>query len=158
MTLEDKNLLRKKETFTRDEFLDMLKVGFIVNLKKFKVDWNEEEFSIEDTDIDYLKLSYFDKNFFSFNSNIRDIFIKTWSGGWEHRQNWIKIEWTNTTLSYNIDICLIEDKNRIVNRIVNNYKSKNKEEMVGYLLTFLAHIDPIKCIPLKRDYHLSFIC
>ena len=99
---------------------------------------------------------------------IRDIFIKTWSGGWEHRQNWIKIECNNTTLSYNIDICLIdtriwdrlpiEDKNRIVNRIVNNYKSKNKEEMVGYLLTFLAHIDPIKCIPLKRDYHLSFIC
>ena len=69
MTLEDKNLLRKKETFTRDEFLDILKVGFIVNLKKFKVDWNQEEFSIEDTDIDYLKLSYFGKNFFNQDSN-----------------------------------------------------------------------------------------
>ncbi len=59
MTVEDKRILRINQTFEKNEFLSMINISFETHLKKYNKDWNQEEYSVYDTDIDFLRISMF---------------------------------------------------------------------------------------------------
>lgn len=148
MTVEEKKILRAKQTYERDEFFSMINTSFETKIQKYNLDLNWEDFSVYDTDIDLMRISYF--SYKDFN-NIRDIIIRTWGGGWGHLQSYINIQWCQQSYSIEMRIC----KDGLSETL--STKLKNKKEMTGYLIDFLYVIEPIKAKSLKRDYNLSLL-
>ena len=88
--------MSREYTYTVDEIIEFIERYFEVNHYKRRGDGLiTSEFSISNTDIDMV-LQYFDKDM-----KVFDICLSTFSGGWEYKRKWMKIQ---------MDVCEKENK------------------------------------------------
>jgi len=89
-------MISRNYTYSVDEIIKFVEKYFEVNHYKRRGDGLiTSEFSITNTDIDMV-LQYFDKDM-----KVFDICLSTFSGGWEHKRKWMKIQ---------MDVCEKENK------------------------------------------------
>jgi hypothetical protein len=146
---------RETYLFTRCEFLEIFSGHFTINTRK----WDRtsmEEFLIHDTDVDSMVLRYsassIERNFFE--GKIYEIFISTWSGGWNHLQSHIKIEWDDyNDTGYNIRSHLYHT--HINEELSCELKKANKNDVLIHLVKFFTFIEPKKSISLEREIKLK---
>ena len=152
---------RESHLFSRQEFLDLFSEHFRIVPNKWDKE-STEEFSIYDTDVDYMRLRYslysVEKNFKE--AKIREISITTWAGGWDHKQSYIKIEWDYDDSGYNIQYTIREPDKQVIGQLHQlNFEGEkqSKDDVVSQLLKFLKFIDPNKTITLERDIKIKQI-
>jgi len=147
-------LSREKHLFTRQEFLDLFGEHFRIVPRKWDRE-NTEEFSIYDTDVDYMSLRYslnsVKENFKE--SRILEIFIITWAGDWDHQKSFIKLEWHYSNNGYDISWRLKNSDTEKSNKL----EKQTKDDALRELLNFFHFIEPDKTIPLERDIKIKEI-
>ena len=143
---------RESHLFSRQEFLDLFSEHFRIVPNEWDKE-STEEFSIYDTDVDYMRLRYsrysVEKNFKE--AKIHEISIPTWAGGWDHKKSYINIEWRHNDTGYVIHS--LYNTGSETNRI----EKQSKSEVLLELIKFFKFIEPQKTIPLERDIKLKQI-
>lgn len=147
---------RESHLFSRQEFLDLFSEHFRIVPNNWDKE-STEEFSIYDTDVDYMRLRYsrysVEKNFKE--AKIREISITTWAGGWDHKKSYINIEWHHNDTGYVIHSLLRDMYN--TSSDTNRLEKQSKSEALLELIKFFKFIEPQKTIPIERDIKLKQI-
>ncbi len=147
---------RESHLFTRREFLNIFSGHLEVVSRKWDRE-TTEEFTIYDTDVDYMSIRY---SGYSARENfkeakIREIFIITWDGGWDHLKSYIKIEWHYNDTGYVIETLFREPGSNA--QLSVKSEKQNKDDILRHLINFFHFIEPNKTISLQRDVKIKQI-